>query len=107
MSTIDYIRITGILEFNTDSEFLDITYNIEHSADQDFAKSKIGVITLRLSEILNIEGFHNNEIEVIASKLIEQVLVRERDKERTLRILHSEGIELDEWLISNTPFLKQ
>ena len=107
MSTIDYIRITGILEFNQGSEFLDITYNIEHSADQDFTKSKIGVITLRLNEILNIDGFHNNEIEVIASKLIKQVLVRERDKERTLRLLHSEGIALDEWLISNTPFLQQ
>lgn len=107
MSTIDYMRITGILEFNLDSEFLDVTYNIEHSADEDFEKSKIGVITLRLSEIIDTRGLHSGDIELIASQFVEQILVRERDQERTVNILHSDGQSLEEWLLTNTPILKQ
>ena len=107
MPTIDYIRITGILEFTSGSENSDVTFNIEHSGDQDFSTSKTGIITLRLSEIIDTRGFHNNDIELIASQLIEQVLIRERDDERTLNILHFEGLPLDQWLLNNTPLLKQ
>ncbi len=107
MPTIDYIRITGILEFTSSSENSDVTFNIEHSGDEDFNISKTGIITLRLSEIIDTRGFHNNDIELIASQLIEQVLIRERDQERTLKILHIEGLPLDEWLLRNTPLLKQ
>jgi len=107
LSTIDYIRITGILESKADSEVVDVTYQIEHSADEDFTKSKTGVMTLRLSEIIDTLGFQSSHIDAVASVLIAQVLVRERDKERTLRILHSDGLALDEWLLCNTPFLKQ
>ncbi len=107
MPTIDYIRITGILEFTSGSENSDVTFNIEHSGDEDFNASKTGIITLRLSEIIDTRGFHNNDIELIASQLIEQVLIRERDQERTLKILHIEGLPLDKWLLSNTPLLKQ
>ncbi len=97
----------GILEFSQGSENTDVTFNIEHSGDQSFSKSKPGIITLRLSEIIDISGFHNNDIELIASQLIEQVLIRERDEERTLNILHNEGLPLEEWLLVNTPILKQ
>lgn len=107
MRRIDYIRITGILELKTDTERSDVTFNIEHSSDEDFCKSKTGIITLRLSEIIDTDGFHNNDIEQIASQLIEQVLIRERDEERTLNILHFEGLPLDEWLLNNTPILRQ
>ncbi len=106
-SKIDYIRITGILDLNYGSENTDVTYNIEHSADEEFSKSKNGIITLRLSELLDISGFHDNDIEHIASQLLEQILIRERDEERTLSILHNEGIPLEDWLVMNTPMLKQ
>ena len=106
-SKIDFIRITGILELNSGSENTDVTFNIEHSADEEFSKSKTGIITLRLSDLIDISGFHNNDIELIASQLIEQVLIRERDEERTLNILHFEGMPLEQWLQINTPFLRQ
>ena len=107
MPRIDYIRITGILELTSDSENSDVTFNIEHSGDEDFNTSKTGIITLRLSEIIDTRGFHNNDIELIASQLIEQVLIRERDKEGTINILHYQGLPLDDWLLNNTPLLKQ
>lgn len=112
MSKTDYIRITEILELsssseNTDGTFNDVTFNIEYSCDEDFDKSKVGVFTLRLSDIMDTKGFQNNDIELIASQLTEQTLVRERDEERTLNIFHLEGLPLDQWLISNTPILKQ
>ncbi len=107
MSKTDYIRITGILELSSSSENTDVTFNIEYSCDEDFDKSKVGVFTLRLSDIMDTKGFHNNDIELIASQLTEQILVRERDEERTLNIFHLEGLPLDQWLISNTPILKQ
>jgi len=107
LSKTDYIRITGILELSSSSENTDVTFNIEYSCDEDFDKSKVGVFTLRLSDIMDTKGFHNNDIELIASQLTEQILVRERDEERTLNIFHLEGLPLDQWLISNTPILKQ
>ncbi|MCZ6554731.1 MAG: hypothetical protein O7C70_06610 [Candidatus Dadabacteria bacterium] len=107
MPTIDYIRITSILEFTSGPEFSDVTFNIEHSEDQDFNASKTGIITLRLSEIIDTRGFQNNDIEIIASQLIEQVLIRERDEEGTVNILHCRGLPLDEWLLNNTPILRQ
>ncbi|MEX0999098.1 MAG: hypothetical protein WD000_03965 [Thermodesulfobacteriota bacterium] len=107
MSKTDYIRITGILELSSSSENTDVTFNIEYSCDEDFNKSKVGVFTLRLSDIMDTKGFHNNDIELIALQLTEQILVRERDEERTLNIFHLEGLPLDQWLISNTPILKQ
>lgn len=106
MSTTDYIRITGILEFNHAPEVLDVTYSIEHSDDEGFTKPKIGVITLRLSEVLDIEAFRNIDIETLASCLNEQTLIRERDEERVLRIFHSDGLLLEEWLLCNAPFPK-
>lgn len=106
-SKTDYIRIIGILELNLDSENTDVTYNIEYSSDEDFDKSKPGIFTLRLSEVMDTEGFQSNDIELIASQLTEQTLVRERDEERTLNIFHMEGLPLDKWLIGNSPILKQ
>lgn len=106
-SNTDYIKITGILELKSGTEKTDVTYNIEYSSDEDFDKCKVGVITLRLSEIIDTQDFHNNDIELIASQLIEQILVRKRDEERVLNILHQEGLPLDQWLLINTPILKQ
>ena len=92
---------------NSGSENTDVTFNIEHSADEEFSKSKQGIITLRISELLDISGLHNSDIERIASQLLEQILIRERDEERTLSILHKEGVPIEEWLVMNTPMLKQ
>ena len=104
---IDYIRITGILELISGTENTDVTFNIQHSSDQDFSKIKEGIITLRLSDMIDITGFRVADIELIASQLIEQVLIRERDEERTLNIIHQEGLPLQDWLLVNTPILKQ
>lgn len=106
-SKTDYIKITGILELKSGSESTDVTYNIDYSSDEDFDKCKAGVITLRLSEIIDTQNFHNNDIELIASQLVEQTLVRQRDEDRTLSILHQEGLPLDQWLRINAPILKQ
>ena len=46
-------------------------------------------------------------MEKIASRLIRQVLIRERDKDGTIIILHILGLPLDEWLRKNIPFLRQ
>ena len=104
MSKTDYIKITGILELSTSSEKTDITYNIEYSVDAEFDKSKMGVITLRLSDIMDTKGFHNNDIELIASQLVEQILVRERDEERTLNIFHFKGISLEVTNLDNQSY---
>lgn len=104
---IDYIRITGILELNSSSESKDVTFNIEHSADEDFSKPKNGIITLRLSELIDIRELQSSDIEIIASQLIEETFIRERDEERTLSIFHNEGLPLEEWILINTPITKQ
>lgn len=104
---VDYIRITGILELKSGSENIDVTYDIEHSGDEEFSRAKNGIITLRLSDLIDISGFQNNDIELIASQLIGQLLIRERNQERTINILHFEGLPLQQWLVVNTPLLKQ
>ncbi len=85
----------------------DITFNIEYSGDSDFSFPKMGVITLRMSEILDTTGFGPGEMEKIASRMIRQVLTRERDDEGRIVILHILGLPLGEWLRSNTPLLRQ
>ncbi|MEM7008439.1 MAG: hypothetical protein AAF462_04820 [Thermodesulfobacteriota bacterium] len=105
-SKIDYIRITGIYELDSDTDSADVTFNIEHSANQDFSKLKTGIITLRLSELIDVNGYQEKDIELIASQLVKQVLIRERDEDRLINILHFDGLPLEDWLLSNTPIQK-
>jgi len=108
MSTIDYIRIVGIAEVSGEGrEHSDVTFNIEYSGDAEFEKPKMGIITLRLREIIDTEGLSPTDIEKIASGLVRQILVRERDDDGSINIMHFLGLPLDEWLIENTLILKQ
>ena len=108
MPTLDYIRIVGISDITSDSFTpYDITFNIEYSGDSGFSSPKMGVITLRMSELLDASGLGAGDMEKIASRLIRQVLTRERDKDGTIIILHIRGLPLGEWLRENIPFLRQ
>lgn len=106
--TLDYIRIVGISDIASDSSgSSDITFNIEYSGDSDFSSPKTGVITLRMDDILGGAGLGTGEMEKIASSLIRQVLIREREKDGSIIILHILGLPLSEWLRMNLPFLRQ
>lgn len=108
MPTLDYIRIVGITDMTPDSFApYDITFNIEYSGDSDFSLPKMGVITLRMNDLLDTSGLGAGDMEKIASRLIRQVLTRERNEDGTIVILHILGLPLGEWLRENVPFLKQ
>ncbi len=108
MPTLDYIRIVGISDIPPDSFApYDITFNIEYSGDSDFSSPKMGVITLRMNELLDTPGLGAGDMEKIASRLIRQVLTRERTGDGTIIILHILGLPLGEWLRKNVPFLGQ
>jgi hypothetical protein len=108
MPILDYIRIVGISDISSGgNEPSDVTFNIEYSGDADFSVPKMGIITIRLTELIDTRGLGIEEIKKIASRLIRQVLVRERDKDGSINILHLLGLPLDEWLRMNVPFLRQ
>ncbi len=108
MPTLDYIRIVGISDISSDSSGRsDVTFNIEYSGDEDFSVPKMGIITLRFTEIIDTNGLNARDIEKIASRLVRQILRRERDEDGSINILHFLGLPLDEWLIKNTPMLNQ
>ena len=108
MPTLDYIRIVGISEISCESqENSDVTFNIEYSGDADFTTPKMGIITLRLREIIDTEGLSQDDIRKIASGLIRQILIRERDEDGSINILHFLGLPLDQWLIKNTLIFNQ
>ena len=105
---LDYIRIVGIDgSLEEEPSVSDITFNIEHSEDSDFNSSNRGIITLRFSELIDTSDMNRTEIEQIAKTLIHQILVREKDEDGRVVIAHFLGMPLDEWLLNNTPFLKQ
>lgn len=108
MSALDYIRITGISGISSDHRGAsDVTFSIEYSGDEDFSAPKTGIITLRLTDIIDTDGLGRGDIEKIASRLVKQILIRERDEDGSINILHFLGLPLGEWLIKNTPLLNQ
>ena len=108
MPTLDYIRIVGISEITPGgSGHSDITFNIEYSGDSDFSFPKMGVITLRMDELLGAAPLGTGDMEKIGSRLIRQVLQRERTEDGTIVILHILGMPLGEWLMKNIPLLRQ
>lgn len=108
MPTLDYIRIVGISDITSGGHGpSDVTFNIEYSGDADFSVPKMGIITIRLTELVDTRGLGIEEIEKIASRLVRQVLIRERDKDGSINILHILGLPLDEWLRKTIPFLRQ
>ncbi len=105
---LDYIRIVGIEGSQSESlSISDITFNIEHSEDSGFQSPNRGIITLRFSEFMDISGMNRGDIEHIAETLLHQILIREKDEHGSVSILHFLGLPLDEWLVNNTPLLKQ
>lgn len=108
MPTLDYIRIIGIEDITYDDpEKTDITYKIEHSEEADFEESNRGIITFRISEWIDTEGFDNNDIDKIARKLIKQVLIREKDDDGGVYILHMFGLPIEQWVLNNLDLLNQ
>ena len=108
MPALDYIRIVGISEAPADSSRIsDVTFDIEHSGDSDFSSPKRGIITLRFSELVDTRGMNRGDIERIADRLVRQTLIREKDEDGTVSILHFLGLPLAEWLVKNTPLLNQ
>jgi len=85
----------------------DVTFNIEHSEDSEFSSPKRGIITLRFSEFIDIDGMNRGDIERIAEKLVRQILIREKDKDGAVCIMHFFGLPLEQWLVKNTPLLNQ
>jgi hypothetical protein len=67
----------------------------------------MGVITLRLDELLGTADLSREDMEKIGARLVRQVLLRERTGDGTIVILHMLGMPLGEWLMKNTPFLRQ
>ncbi|MCG8651497.1 MAG: hypothetical protein MI861_16770 [Pirellulales bacterium] len=105
---LDYIRIVGIEEARAEKASLsDVTFNIEHSEDSEFSTPKRGIITLRLSELLDTSGMSRGDIERIAGTLVHEILIREKDDEGEVCIVHFLGLPLGEWLIMNSPLLRQ
>lgn len=108
MPTLDYIRIVGVSEIKSGGlDHADVTFNIEYSGDADFSFPKMGVITLRMDELLDTTAIGVGELEKIASRLTRQVLQRERIEDGTIVILHILGMPLGEWLKKNIPLLRQ
>ena len=108
MPALDYIRIVGISDITSGgSGPTDITFNIEYSGDAEFSVPKMGIITIRLTELVDTAGLGSEDIEKIASRLIRQVLIRERAEDGSINILHVLGLPLDDWLRMNVPFLRQ
>ena len=109
MPTLDYIRIVGISDIKSEgSDHSDLTFNIEYSGDSDFSTPKMGVITLRLDELLGTtSALGREDVEKIGIRLIRQVLQRERTKDGSIVILHILGMPLGEWLMKNIPLLRQ
>jgi hypothetical protein len=108
MPALDYIRIVGISDITSGANVpTDITFNIEYSGDAEFSVPKMGIITIRLTELVDIAGLGTEDIEKIASRLVRQVLIRERAEDGSINILHVLGLPLDEWLSMNVPLLRQ
>ncbi len=108
MATLDYIRIVGIADITYDDpEKTDITFDIEHSEEADFEESNSGIITFRISEWIDTEGLDSDKIDRIAGKLLKQVLIREKDDDGRVNILHVFGIPIEQWVLNNLDFLKQ
>ena len=64
-------------------------------------------MTLRFSEYIDTSGMSRGDIERIAGTLVRQILIREKDEQGKVTIIHFLGLPLDEWLLNNTPLLRQ
>ncbi len=108
MTALDYIRIVELTELEPDKEGApEVTFAIEFSEDREFSEPKSGVITFRMSDVIDVSGLGHEDVRKIAVELVSEVFVREKDEEGFIDIYHVEGLPLAEWLLANTPFLNQ
>lgn len=107
-TTLDYIKIVEVAAIYTDdADKLDVTFRIIHSQNDQFISPHNGIITLRLSEFIDTLGFGNQDIQIIATQLIQQTVTRRKDKEGNISFYHIVGQPLGDWIYENTPFLNQ
>ena len=99
MRVLDYIRIVGVSDICTQSS--NVTYNIVYSEESAFSNPKRGVFTLSLSDFIDIPNLDIREIEKIAFRLDGQVLIRGKEEDGTITILHLLGLPLSDWLRKN------
>ena len=108
MTALDYIRIVELSDLEPGSEGAhEVTFAIEFSEDREFSEPKSGVITFRMSDVIDVSGLGHEDVRKIAVELVSEVFVREKDEEGFIDIYHVEGLPLAEWLLANTPFLNQ
>ena len=108
MPALDYIRITGVADVSGGpAGDAHVTYNIEYSGDAEFSAPKMGIITLKVSDLVDPGGLDTAQVRGIAGRLVRQILVRERDDDGSIGIYHILGLPLQEWLRKNTPLLNQ
>ncbi len=94
---LDYIRIIGVSDICTLS--LNITYSIVHSEESDFRNPKRGIYALSISDFIDVTNLEVQDLEKIASRLIGQILIRGKDEDGTITILHLLGLPLSDWLM--------
>ncbi len=92
-----------MVEIRTQGEVAKL-YLLASDFDQTLSFNDSGLV---LSELLGTSGLGAGDMEKIASRLIRQVLTRERNKDGTITILHILGLPLGEWLMENIPSLRQ
>ena len=108
MTALDYIRIVELSDLEPGGEGAhEVTFAIEFSEDREFSEPKSGVITFRMSDVIDTSGLGHDDVRKIAGGLVSEVFIREKDEEGFIDIYHVEGLPLAEWLLANTPFLNQ
>ncbi|MCC6712291.1 MAG: hypothetical protein IT344_02920 [Candidatus Dadabacteria bacterium] len=108
MTALDYIRIIELSDVEPDNKgALEVTFAIEFSDDREFSESKPGVITFKMSDVIDTSGLGREDVRKIAVGLVSEIFVREKDEEGFIDIYHVEGQTLAEWLLANTPYLNQ
>ncbi len=108
MTALDYIRIIELSDVEPDKKgILEVTFAIEFSDDREFSESKSGVITFKMSDVIDTSGLGHEDVRRIAVGLVSEIFVREKDEDGFIDIYHIEGLPLAEWLLANTPYLNQ
>jgi hypothetical protein len=102
LQVLDYIRITGISDISfTSSESFNVTFNIVYSHEPGFKSPKRGIFTINLFDFIDITSLDYQDMEKIASRLTGQVLMRGKEEDGAVTILHLLGMNLNDWLIRN------
>jgi hypothetical protein len=103
---LDYIRIVGISDVCAlPPNSFQVTYTIEHSQDSNFHNPKRGVFTINLSDLIDIGSLDGGDVENLAACLNGHVLMRGKEEDGTISILHLLGLPLGDWLMKKRSLL--